>query len=522
MERPWELPVSTTVGDAYRLVRRMGEGAQGAVFEARMPFDGDRRCALKIMNGALTESAEALAAFQSQAEGASRIAHPHLVRLLDFGTDGNGQCFLVMEYLEGEDLARRLARMGRLPPPVVSFLIEQIGQGLTALHDQGAAHLDLKPANVFLQPHEGGRDFVKLLDFGTARIDNARNLSHPTALEDTLPYVAPEQASGRTEPLDHRTDQWALACVAWQLLFGRTPFAGAHAPDPTTLLFHIVYEDPVPVADVAGDVPAGVMTVLRRALEKRPDDRFPDIISFVKAFEAMAGTLPPLPRQRPEPMPPAPSRPGAPAVWPQAAAAEPVFLPGMSRREAAPAPRTPSARKARRQGLRVPPISMQMSGAAVAPAMAPGVAFAAAAGMVDHPGPDSPARSGGPNLIGASWAGLSGAGSSRRIWLLGAAAAVLVGALVGRDLLHRRRVVDVDRAAPTTEGAAVPPSPAPGEGPLIVPLNSPPPTTTAAVLKGRHRRQRGQGLRAQPANVQPKAHKAEGGTRTRRGKSSKR
>jgi hypothetical protein len=374
-----------------------------------------------------------------------------------------------------------------------------------------------------LQPREGGRDFVKLLDFGTARIDNARSLSHPTALEDTLPYVAPEQASGRTEPLDHRTDQWALACIAWQMLFGRTPFAGPHAPDATTLLFHIVYEDPVPVADVAGDVPPGVMTVLRRALEKRPDDRFPDVVSFVKAFEAMAGTLPALPPSPPsrQPVMPlqAPARSGSAAVWPHAEAgaeAQPVFLPGMSRREAAQAPRAPSPRKTRRQGLRVTPISLEMTGANVTSAAAPGVAFAAA-GMADQPAPDAAA---GAGLVGARWAGLAGAAGAaggRWKWLLGAATIVLIGAVVGRDMLHKQRVVDVDRAIPRTEEPA-PAAPAvPGEGPLIVPLNASAAPVSASALKGRHRR-RG---RAQ-AGVPPKAHKVEAGTRTRRGKSSKR
>jgi hypothetical protein len=157
------------------------------------------------------------------------------------------------------------------------------------------------------------------------------------------------------------------------------------------------------------------------------------------------------------------------------------------------------------------------------------VAFAGAAGMVDQPAPEGVALPGGRGLIGAGWAGLAGANGAatgRWKWLAGAAALVLIAGVVGRDLLHKRRVVDVDRAIPTTEGPALAPPPAPGEGPLIVPLNpqaAPPGAqATAAVAKGRHRRQRGQGLRAQLANVQPKAHKAEAGTRTRRGKSNKR
>jgi serine/threonine protein kinase len=538
MERPWELPVNTTVGDAYRLIRRVGEGAQGAVFEARMPGNGDRRCALKVMNGALTENPEALAAFQSQAELASRLTDPHLVRVADFGTDASGQCFLVMEYLEGEDLGRRLARVGRFEPPVVSHVLSQIAAGLASLHQLGFAHLDLKPTNVFLQPHHGNRDFVKLLDYATARIENARVVNHPTALEDTLPYVAPEQASGRTEPLDQRTDQWALACIAWQMLFGRTPFAGPNAADATSLLYQIVYEDPVAVGEAGGSVPAGVMTVLRRALEKRPDDRFADMDGFVKAFEMMAGTLPPLPKSAtvpaaPPPLPGtpgwAPAAPGAPGaqVWGQAAGvSEPVFLPGMSRRESQPR-RSPTPRRTRMQGLRVP---TQPGMAAVGGA---GVIGTADGGPVAGPGADSAAgpQDRGQAAVG-SWASLARPLSisfdSPRRWKWVAGLAVPLVLAAGIFLTRGgagRSTVDVDRSlpavsapapppvAPTEPGAAWP-SP-PGQGPVIVPLNRPAPETV--LKKVRHRRQRGQGLRANhAAAMSGKARAAAAPVRSRR------
>ena len=224
MEWLRELPVSTTVGDSYRLVRRIGEGAQGAVYEARH-VQQDRRCAVKIIDGSDTDGTEALASFQSRAETASRFSHPHLVRVIDFGTTSVGQPYLVMEYLEGEDLGQRLRRLGRSQPPMVSHVIRQIALALSALHEQGLAHLALKPTNVFLPSGEADPNFVKLLDFGTAQVENARSLGHASMLEDTLPYVAPNRPAGAPTG-------WANAAISghWHASPGTCWSAGRRSP----------------------------------------------------------------------------------------------------------------------------------------------------------------------------------------------------------------------------------------------------------------------------------------------------
>jgi eukaryotic-like serine/threonine-protein kinase len=333
-----ELPVSTTVGDAYRVVRRIGEGARGTVYEAH-DLRRNQPCALKLMDGVIAESAEALATFHSQAEIASRPQHPQLLPVLDFGTAATGEPFVITELLDGEDLgARRRRRPGdRFEAPLVGHLIQQAAQALSVAHKQGLYHLGLKPTNLFLVPRADGPDQIQVLDFGLSQVDNALHLEGAARLEDSLPFVSPEQSGNRSDPLDDRCDQWSLACVAWQMLTAAPPFTGL---DATALLYQVAFEDPQP--DPAAVVPDTVLAVLDRALSKRAEDRFPDILEFGGALEAACGPLL-LPkvsaRARRRPLA-APNRP-------------PVFLPGMTPRAAEPVRRATAAAPTRVKGLRV-------------------------------------------------------------------------------------------------------------------------------------------------------------------------
>ena len=333
-----ELPVSTTVADAYRVVRRIGAGARGTVYEVQDLRRG-QRCALKLMDGVIAESAEALATFHSQAEIASRPLHPQLLPVLDFGTAGTGEPFVVTEFLEGEDLgSHRRRRPGsgyvRFEAPLVGNLMLQASQALSVAHKQGLYHLGLKPTNLFLVPQADGPDQLMVLDFGLSQVDNALHLEGAARLDDSLPFLSPEQSGGRSDPLDDRCDQWALACVAWQLLTGTPPFTGL---DATALLYQVAFEDPQP--DPAAAVPDTVLAVLDRALSKRPEDRFPDVLEFGAALEAACGPLP-VTRKPKRRQAPAPTRP-------------PVFLPGMSPRTAEPTRRPGAAAPTRLKGLRV-------------------------------------------------------------------------------------------------------------------------------------------------------------------------
>jgi serine/threonine-protein kinase len=234
----------------------------------------------------LAANPEAMARFHREAEVTSHLGHPHLVNVIDFGATDNGEPYLVMEYLDGEDLDHRLRRVGRMPLATAVEITKQVASALAAAHDEGIVHRDLKPGNVFLVKVKGEEDFVKVLDFGVSKIKAARTkLTRATAVIGTPEYMSPEQATGLIEDIDHRTDQWALGCIAWEMLSGHAPFI---ADDMGALFYQVINMDPHPLARRAPGLPPAVEPVLRRALAKRAADRFPSIKDFARAFEAAA------------------------------------------------------------------------------------------------------------------------------------------------------------------------------------------------------------------------------------------
>ena len=167
-----------------------------------------------------------------------------------------------------------------------SRLPDRSPRALAAAHDEGIVHRDLKPANVFLLKVKGEADFVKVLDFGISKIKASRTkLTRATAVMGTPEYMSPEQATGLIEEIDHRADQWALGCIAWEMLSGHAPFI---AEDMAALFYQVINMDPHPLSRRAPGLPADVEPVLRRALAKRPADRFPSIKDFSRAFETAA------------------------------------------------------------------------------------------------------------------------------------------------------------------------------------------------------------------------------------------
>jgi eukaryotic-like serine/threonine-protein kinase len=511
-----EQPVVLTVGDPYRLGRRIGAGNMGSVYDAHH-LRHEKRCVVKVMNRATADSSEAVARFHSQAEIASRLAHQNLVRVLDFGTASTGEPFLVMERLEGEDLARRLHRVTRLDPPLVAHICRQVAAALAAAHDRGVVHAALKPTNVFLVPRKDDLDVVKVLDCGTAQVENARALVHPGMVpgivEDTLPYVAPEQAGAGTEArtIDHRTDQWALACVAWHMVTGHPPFAG---DDATTLLYQIAYEDPLPVPDDIV-VPMPVMKVLRQALEKRPDNRYADVTAFARALVEVAGTLTPPPKGALTPPPKAKSAPRKKAEaaprptllgMPTLAPSEPVFLPGVSRRASpkqARGSRASSAAQTRVQGLRVrtnQDVVAEVQGdTPVEPTRVP-------VSSTPPPSPSAPSSS--------RWAGLRGRAAAmprRRLMLLSALpVGVALVLLISWSVGGGPPPVNVDRAATPSPAPATTSRPGTTGRPVIVPIAS----RSRGPVAGSRRRARAS--RAKRAALMAKARRAES-RRDRRG-----
>ena len=270
---------------AYRLVRLIGQGGMGAVYEA-VQLRLNKRVAVKIMSREHACNTVSLARFHREAEITSKLGHPHLVNVIDFGTSESGEPYLVMEILDGEDLETRLLKARCLPIEATIRITRQAASALGAAHAQDVVHRDMKPANIFLLHVPGEQEFVKVLDFGISKMKAARiKLTHASAVVGTPLYMSPEQAMGKGEDTDHRADQWALACIAWEMLSGSPPFGG---DDLTTLFREITRVDPPPLDKLVPNLLPGVDAVLRKALSKRFDERYPSIREFAHALETAA------------------------------------------------------------------------------------------------------------------------------------------------------------------------------------------------------------------------------------------
>ena len=229
------------ISNRYRLEEQIGTGAFGVVFDA---FDKqtEQRVAIKLLSPALCDDKRALARFRREAIAASRIQHPGIVEIYDFGIQDEGVSYIVMEYLAGRDLATLLEQEPYISPRRAASIIQQCAQALASAHDAGVLHRDLKPANIFLIQNPDRSERIKILDFGIAkdRSSNPRtaDLTSASKVVGTPYYMAPEQAQGQV--LDPRADIYSLGVILFELLTGRRPFEGASVYE--ILLAHVSAE----------------------------------------------------------------------------------------------------------------------------------------------------------------------------------------------------------------------------------------------------------------------------------------
>ncbi len=260
------------VADKYRIVRRLGQGGMGAVFEAQHTLL-ERRFAIKFLRPQLAGSADMLTRFRREALAAGRVEHDHVVAVTDFGVLPTGVPYLVMEYLAGEPLSALLQREGPLTVPRAVSLVVQACSGVMAAHAQGVVHRDLKPDNLFVCLR-GGREHVKVVDFGIAKLkwDSAcgTTITRTGASLGTPHYMSPEQARGESS-LDQRTDVYSLGAVLYECLCGRRPHPGNTY---NGILFHILTRQPVPLAEQEPMVPPGLASVVERAMAPAVGDRY--------------------------------------------------------------------------------------------------------------------------------------------------------------------------------------------------------------------------------------------------------
>jgi eukaryotic-like serine/threonine-protein kinase len=276
-----EIRIGTIIRDTYELTSLLGRGGMGAVFAARHLRLPGKQVAVKVLTYDEELSHEQLTRFRREAEIASQLGHPNIIEVFDFHTLENGTPYLVMELLRGDSLSRRIKR-GPMPLPEVFSIARQMGSALQAAHRAGVVHRDLKPANVFLVPVESEGmvgERVKLLDFGISKILASQTLqTQNDVLMGTPRYMAPEQAMGRNNEVDGRTDLFAFAAILYEMLSGQVPFAGTSIAE---IVYRVVNEPPPPLATLCPQLPPQAAAAVERALAKSPQDRQPDVAAFI-------------------------------------------------------------------------------------------------------------------------------------------------------------------------------------------------------------------------------------------------
>ncbi len=263
----------------YEIRRELGRGAMGVVYEGWDPGI-QRRVAIKTVRRDQLESSEAaeiLQRFQREAQAAGRLAHPNIVAIYDFGEDvdaeGVATAYIAMEFVDGRELKDYFDSDERFPLPEVKRIMGELLAALGHAHKHGIVHRDIKPANVILLKD----GTAKVADFGIARIESS-NLTQAGAVLGTPSYMSPEQFMGQT--VDGRSDLFSAGVILYQFLTGDKPFAGT----VTTIMHKVLKEDPVPPSELNFQVPRSLDAVLRRALAKRPDERFQLATEFALAL----------------------------------------------------------------------------------------------------------------------------------------------------------------------------------------------------------------------------------------------
>jgi serine/threonine-protein kinase len=295
--------VSTTTGaspdpligrrfGSYVVSRKLGEGGMGAVYELVHPTIGKRQ-ALKVLHAEYAKKQSIVDRFFAEARSVVTIGHPNIVDITDFATLDDGTAYIVMEFLEGQSLAAYVKQRGPMSPQELAAIVLPICDALGAAHAHGIVHRDLKPENVHLIPRPDNPRYVKVLDFGIAKLATADGASGPMTktgqVMGTPTYMSPEQAMGRTREVDHRTDIYALGVLMYQLLAGEVPFQAESFGD--LMLMHL-QQPPPPLALRRPDLPPTWDAIIQRALAKNRDERWGSMREIADAIRAAVGGQP--------------------------------------------------------------------------------------------------------------------------------------------------------------------------------------------------------------------------------------
>jgi serine/threonine-protein kinase len=269
-DEPLDELIGKTIAGSYTIVRVLGEGGMGRVYEARHTRIQGKRFAVKMLHPEYTRQPDVLTRFQREAEAAATIDSPYVVDVYDVDRTPDGRAFLVAEYLEGKEFAAYLDEVGKMSVGPAVRIVRQICKALAAAHDKGVVHRDMKPENVFLTG-DLGQPVAKVIDFGISKLGDAggSSLTKTGMIMGTPSYMAPEQARG--ERVDHRADIYAVGAILYCALTGQRPFDRG---DPTATLTAVLTQDPPRPRSLEASIPEPLEMIIQRAMAKRPVDRY--------------------------------------------------------------------------------------------------------------------------------------------------------------------------------------------------------------------------------------------------------
>jgi serine/threonine-protein kinase len=299
----------TVIEGKYRISRLLGQGGMGAVYEGINTLIS-RRVAIKVLHASLASKQTPVERFKREAHAAGRIGSEHIVEVIDIGSLPSGELFMVMEFLEGEDLGTRIKKLKRLKPYDAAAIVHQVLEGLTAAHKAGIIHRDLKPENIYLVTSRAGRrDFVKVLDFGVSKFSDlageSMSMTSTGAVVGTPYYLSPEQARG-LKNIDARSDLYSVGVVLYQAVTGRLPF---NAETFNELVFKIALEEPEPAEVVVPNLDRSFAAIIGHAMVRDVNGRFQTAREFQEALEQWMAM---------NPSPDAPRASSSGASWPGA------------------------------------------------------------------------------------------------------------------------------------------------------------------------------------------------------------